>query len=219
MPRRLTGTVVVCDVVAATTNIARFLAEPVGRLLITDDKSVVNAGLLYPHAVVIGESNTLPESYFAASNHPISINRLNISGRDILYMSNNGTRVIRAALASGAETVITAAYVNLSAVSRWLAGSSTGKITVIAAGEVSYPDHRNPEDWDCGGFLASPDRIQKTHWPEYFRDMEEKILAYYFHGFIREDLPFLLKNDIYDVVPVCRTTGQGVIAVTDAFTI
>ncbi|OGG04783.1 hypothetical protein A2Z33_05725 [Candidatus Gottesmanbacteria bacterium RBG_16_52_11] len=215
LPEKLSGICVIIDVLAATTNIVRFLDDGVANLFAVSERSVEQGKSAYPDSLVIGESSVLPASFFAASNHPADIRRINVKGKTVLYMTSNGTRAVSRALGAGAGMVVTASYQNLAAVKGWLARTGVSRITVVAAGERSFSDPEVPEDRACANLLSSPRNDWPSDWHKYFDNLTREIRNRYTGGLREEDLPFVTTANRSGIVPVCRPEGDGMIRISD----
>ncbi len=62
----------------------------------------------------------MPLEFFDFSNFPHNNRKADISGKQVIYMSNNGTKVIRQSLFKQADKVIVVAFTNISKVANWL---------------------------------------------------------------------------------------------------
>lgn len=161
---------VVIDVLAATTNMLDF-HEHGARVFLTNRNQIIShyqelsreqevllVGEADPKTAEILNSNGLS---FAASNSPIHIRAANfletINGRALLYLSNNGTRVINLAFENGAKRVITANFLNVLNVAEVLLGRNFGEqICIVPSGEIQFTsEFREGEDMNCALALKS----------------------------------------------------------------
>lgn len=126
------STVVVIDVLRATTTIAQALTA--GALGVVPVLSVEDArdraGRFDPPALTGGERGGRPIEGFDLGNSPSDYTPDEVSGRWIVFTTTNGTRAIHAC--RGASDVLLAAFVNLSAVCDALSGRSA--IDIVCAG-------------------------------------------------------------------------------------
>jgi 2-phosphosulfolactate phosphatase len=126
--------VVVFDVLRATTTMTAALAAGVGEIRIFGDteaarRAAGDAG--DPRPLLCGEAQCLPPAGFDLGNSPGALNAGEHGGR-ILYMSTtNGTRAIIAA--RGARVLLVAALVNAAAAARALAEAGHD-VTLLCSG-------------------------------------------------------------------------------------
>lgn len=126
-------TVVVFDVLRATTTMAAALAAGVAEIRIfghVDDARAAAEALDGPR-LLCGEQNCLPPPGFDLGNSPGQFDPARHAGRVVLMATTNGTRAILAA--REAPAVLTGALVNATAVAQ--AAASFGRdVTLLCAG-------------------------------------------------------------------------------------
>ena len=133
-PRHLDGrTVVVFDVLRATTTMAAALAAGVEEIRVFGSlDEAARAAAAHPGArILCGEENCLPPAGFDLGNSPGAFRRELHAGRTAYMSTTNGTRAIVAA--RGARTVFAGALVNASAVARAVAAAGAD-VTLLCAG-------------------------------------------------------------------------------------
>jgi 2-phosphosulfolactate phosphatase len=133
-PHHLTGrTVVVFDVLRATTTMAAALAAGVGeiRVFASLQEASRAAAEADSSRILCGEEKCLPPAGFDLGNSPGAFRRELHGGRTAFMSTTNGTRAIVAA--REAATVLTGALVNASAVAR-AAAAAGGDVTLLCAG-------------------------------------------------------------------------------------
>ena len=142
-PRHLAGrTVVVFDVLRATTTMAAALAAGVEEIRVFGSiADAAAAAARHPGPrILCGEENCLPPAGFDLGNSPGAFLRALHAGRTAYMSTTNGTRAIVAA--HEGDVVLTGALVNASAVAR--AAANTGNdVTLLCAGtggEVAMED-------------------------------------------------------------------------------
>ena len=135
-------TVVIFDVLRATTTIAAALAANVEEIRVfgnTADAAAA-AGRHEGERVLCGEENCMPPAGFDLGNSPGDFRRERHEGRVVYMSTTNGTRAILAAREG--RTVMIGALVNVSAVAR--AAAAVGDdVTLLCAGtggEVAMED-------------------------------------------------------------------------------
>jgi phosphosulfolactate phosphohydrolase-like enzyme len=214
LPKKLSGAVAVVDVYAASTNMASFLSRGVSRLLLVNDDTIQILKKQYPEALAIGESFKLPKSYFVSSNWPNMIAEVKVIGKTVLYMSNNGTRVIQEAMSKGSDPVFAVGFMNFRHTATWIRRKKIESLVILAAGEISFDDRRVAEDRVCAQLLQKlllgKDIDYKTEIRDVKRFMREQyrgIKIPYNERFVFQENP---------VIPLCKQLHPGVIEVTDA---
>jgi phosphosulfolactate phosphohydrolase-like enzyme len=147
--RRKHEIVVVVDLWAATTNLVIMLGKKPARLFIVNDDRFSKAQLVYPGAILIGESQEIPREKFASSNEPSEISQVNIYDKDVLYITFNGTRVLGAFSNQEKGLVFAASLANYRTVADYLKKVNVGKINLIAAGNLTgeLQGREFTEDW------------------------------------------------------------------------
>lgn len=130
---QLTGkTVVVIDVLRATTTIAFALAAGATSVIpcLTVDEARELQSRLGDNAVLGGERGGNRIEGFNFGNSPAEYTAATIGGKTLIFTTTNGTRAMQTA--EKAKRVVLAAFVNLSAVCDYLAGEEA--IEIVCAG-------------------------------------------------------------------------------------
>jgi 2-phosphosulfolactate phosphatase len=142
-PRHLADrTVVIFDVLRATTTIAAALAAGVEEIRVFGSTAAAAAAAA-GHAgerVLCGEENCLPPAGFDLGNSPGDFRRERHGGRVVYMSTTNGTRAILAA--REARTILAGALVNASAVARAVAdlGDDVTLLCAGTGGQVAMED-------------------------------------------------------------------------------
>ena len=142
-PRHLAGrTVVVFDVIRATTSMAAALAAGVSAIHVFADLAGARAAKAsHPDAALTcGEERCLPPADFDLGNSPSAFRADAHAGRTLMMSTTNGTRAIIAA--RGAKRVMIGALVNAAAVGAH-AAQAGDDVTLLCAGthgEISLED-------------------------------------------------------------------------------
>jgi phosphosulfolactate phosphohydrolase-like enzyme len=221
---RFKGPAVVFDINAATYNIASLVGRA-KELFLSTKAGVVAALDRLPHAVLIGEVDDpiLKEKLkgvFVSSNNPISIDGVDIRGKQVILITNNGTETISEVLAAGAHPVYSGHYANFSSIVYHLRSKGASRVALVPSGgrEAIYEGRRKlVEDLLCaqamqralGGLEVSPN--------DDFPLLREQI----FGGFYSERnriqvINHELQMDIFDVVPICERVDEALIRVAQA---
>jgi phosphosulfolactate phosphohydrolase-like enzyme len=215
LPKKVAGLVVVADVYAATTNIARFLGEGVKELWIVNSQTAAKTKESLGKALVIGESKELAADFFDATNFPWNNRKLEVSGEKVVFLSGNGTKVVEAAFNRGADEVVTVGFNNISAVERWLSGRKLNQVSLVASGERSFKDRKALEDMSCVQCLEGMIKGRKVDWKVRLEEAKEFIRSNYRSEEMGIDLEIILAKDRYKVVPGCFLKQEGLIRVRD----
>jgi 2-phosphosulfolactate phosphatase len=129
-------TVVVFDVLRATTSVAAALAAGVKEIRVFADVAGARAaagrfGGGTGAALLCGEENCLPPNGFDLGNSPRQFEQVRHGGRVAFLSTTNGTRAILAA--GGASVILTGALVNATAVAH-VAAAAGRDVTLLCAG-------------------------------------------------------------------------------------
>lgn len=152
-PKRLEGaTAVVIDVLLATTNIVIALAQGAERFLLARDRQETEriAGALpageYLRAGEVG-ADVIRE--YELIPLPSAFSSADLNGKTVIMNSTNGTKAVHACRSAG--RIVLAALANAGAVADVLLRDSTGRITIVCAGNVGLIAY---EDLYCGGLIV-----------------------------------------------------------------
>ncbi len=146
-------TVVLVDILRATTTICAALANGAEAIVPVATQDAARAckaeGLL-----VASEKDGVQPDFADFGNSAFSFTRETIGGRTLAYCTTNGTRALE--IAGGAGTVAIGAFINISALTRWLAGGGKD-VVVLCSG---WKNKFCLEDGLFAGALA--DRLLQT---------------------------------------------------------
>jgi 2-phosphosulfolactate phosphatase len=179
------NTVAVIDVMRATTSICAALeagAEaiiPVGS--VEDARKAKDNGF-----ILAAERDGIKLDYADFGNSPDAFSPERVKGKEIAYSTTNGTQAINMAAGFGKNIAI-AAFVNLSAVSRYLAAQE-GDIVLFCAG---WKDRFSLEDSLCAGAIAG--KIMETG--RYTINCDSTLASI--------DLWNLARNDVFAYIQKC----------------
>jgi 2-phosphosulfolactate phosphatase len=132
-PVELSGqTVVVIDVLRATTTIAHALAAGATQVIpcLEIDEARKLAANLHNNVVLGGERNGLPIAGFDLGNSPAEYTPERVAGKTVVFTTTNGTRAMQRC--RHASRVLIGGFVNFSAICRELSG--TAEIAIVCAG-------------------------------------------------------------------------------------
>jgi len=143
------ATVVVIDVVRATTTIVEALANGAGGVFptaSTEEAVKLAASLGREDALLCGERKGVRVEGFDLGNSPGEFSSDVVTGKKLVMSTTNGTRAL--VTAAEAELVVVCAFTNLGAVSNFL--SSAEDLVIVCAGRQ---DHFSYDDALCAGHL------------------------------------------------------------------
>ena len=219
-------TVVVLDVLRATTTMIAALAAGVGEIRVFSDLDacLATAARGPGPKLLCGERNALKPPGFDLGNSPGSFNPRDHAGLRVYMTTTNGTVAIAAA--QSAPQVLIGALVNAGSVARRLAESSSD-VTLLCSGTNRRPSvedllgagaildallHRQPE-FKCRGDLAVA-----AQW--LFRGNRQRLAEILRSGDgghnvarakLLPDLEFAAQLDVFDVVGVVRSDPLRVV--------
>lgn len=177
-------TVVVFDVLRATTSMTAALAAGVEKIFVFPDtaSALSAAGAFSGRRLLVGEEKCLTPPGFDLGNSPGAFRSELHAGQTTFMSTTNGTRALLSA--RGAETVLVGALTNASAV----AGAvRTNGVTLLCAGtegSVAMEDVTG-----AGAVLAA---LERRH--ELELDSDTALLARRLFQSVKEDLPGVLRT-------------------------
>jgi 2-phosphosulfolactate phosphatase len=147
------ASVVVIDVCLATTSMLTMLEQGARRVFPVED---VQEARRLVRILGTGQVKTAGEQHGSAVDgfdfgpYPSEFTKETVQGKDVIYLSTNGTRAIRKALA--AKELSIACLRNVSAVARDLQRSTNERAILVCAGSNG---HISMEDTMCAGLILS----------------------------------------------------------------
>lgn len=217
LPRNISSSLcVVIDVNAAATNLAIILAKKVKKLVIVNESNLLTFKEKDKGVFVIGESKTLPRELFDASNLPPDYIKLNLHSKVVLYMSNNGSRLIEDLFQRNAKKIITASFVNIGKVVNYLK-KINDSILLIPAGEAYFPDKIAKEDWYCAYVIKKLVNGEKIVLDDYLKKSENFVLSSYpweSKKLALEVLRIELLPNSFPLIPSCLLENNGTLVIT-----
>ncbi len=187
VPKR--GVAVVVDVYLATSNIVLLTQKGAENLLIANEDSLDFARAQNPKSLVVGES-LLPIK-FDISNSSSEIEGAPIAGKDVLYVTINGTKALESVDYQGCEKVLVASFLNLSATAEYLRQYFPEKeISLFIAGDQGK---YVLEDKLCAQLLA--DRLLKRPFVWSKLRVKAKRFIEEWYGGWEKDIEFVLALD------------------------
>jgi 2-phosphosulfolactate phosphatase len=142
-------TAVVIDVLRATTCIVVAFQHGCRSILpVTGIEEAQDAYRTVPGTVLAGEEGGLRIPGFDLGNSPREFTREAVGGRDVILTTSNGTRTLRAV--GDGRTVAIGAFLNRSAVGRWLITREADSLIVCSGYEGGF----SLEDAVCAGAIV-----------------------------------------------------------------
>lgn len=209
-PREFSGTVIVVDAQAATANMAILLSKKPNRIIVVNEQNLDRARQAYPGAILIGESNSLPQSTFVWDNHQQSMYEGDAAGRDILWMSVNGSRLMEFAIAYTKDgEVLSGSFMNTQAIAKHCK-SKQSPITIIMAGDQG---EEVVEDRICADVIKHYIDDAPFDWKPLKREIITAFKTHY-EPEVLVDIPYLVDHlNEFSVIPRCFINGEGFIEV------
>jgi phosphosulfolactate phosphohydrolase-like enzyme len=207
----LDGIAVVTDVWGATTNISLLLEKKVKKLILVNSSNVKKAKNEYQNALVIGESTELPKNFFDASNLPSDVANSKANNKTVLYMSNNGTKIIELVLNKRAKKVIPVSFLNIKAVTDYLMDINE-KLYLIPAGDLGKPVD---EDLYCVDALEKMLKRRDVNLEEAQEKSKSFIRVFYADKTFDENLNFNFTFNLNstNIMATCNQNQQGFIEI------
>ncbi len=144
---------IVIDVIRATTTLTTLFDSGATRVYAADSlEQAQQAATRFPQRLLCGERHGLPIAGFAYGNSPAQFARLDLSGRELILTTTNGTRAFYACPASSSR--LAGCFYNAHAVTaRALARAQEKErnIVIVCAAESNY---FALDDATCAGYLA-----------------------------------------------------------------
>jgi 2-phosphosulfolactate phosphatase len=207
--------VVIIDVFRATSTIASALYN--GAKCVIPVDSVPKAIEISKHigGIAAGERDGQIADGLEHGNSPLEYNRDFIENKTLVLTTTNGTRLLQMALDKNADTIISGAFANLSAVSDFLLAEKKN----VVLGCAGWKDRFNLEDTLFAGAVIH--RIAKAFTihcdsslmaETMYAQNKNKLLEFapqltHYHRLVErfgliEDIRFCLTNDGANVLPV-----------------
>ena len=144
---------IVIDVIRATTTMAVMFDRGAARVFVAGSvKQAREAAQKFPGRLLCGERNVQRVPGFDYGNSPVQFSQLDLSGREMIHTTTNGTRAFYACPEQ--TTRLAGCLYNAEAVAARalaLAREQGGNIALVCAGELGY---FALDDAACAGYLA-----------------------------------------------------------------
>jgi 2-phosphosulfolactate phosphatase len=151
---------IVIDVVRATTTLAVLFDSHISRVYAANTlEQAQNAAKRYPSRLFAGERHARPLPGFDYGNSPAQFSELDLSGRELILTTTNGTRAFHACPFQ--STRLAGCFYNAHAVTSHalaVAQERNSNVIIVCAAESNY---FALDDATCAGYLAL--ELQRQH--------------------------------------------------------
>lgn len=210
---------IVVDVIRATTTITVMFERGAARVLTADTlEQARRAAERFPARLLCGERNALPLPDFDYGNSPAQFSRLDLSGRELILTTTNGSRAFFACPSQSIR--LAGCFYNARAATAYAltrAQQRNNNIALVCAGEAGY---FALDDAVCAGYLAlelqrqQPDlqvhesvyaatALYNAYTPPRLLDYGHSARSVIEAG-VREDLDLCMRVDASASVPLVR---------------
>ena len=165
---------IVIDVIRATTTLAVMFDQGAARVFAAETvEQAREASEEFPGRLLCGERNVQPLPGFDYGNSPVQFSQVDLTGRELILTTTNGTRAFYACPDS--STRLAGSFYNAEAVTAKalaLAQERRGNISLVCAGELNC---FALDDAVCAGYLAL--ELQRQQGSEIPPQLDESALA------------------------------------------
>lgn len=215
---------IVIDVVRATTTLAVLCEHHIARVFAANTlEQAQNAAQRYPSRLLAGERHALPLPGFDYGNSPAQFAELDLSGRELILTTTNGTRAFHACPSESIR--LAGCFYNARAVTAHalkLAEERSSNVIIVCAAES---DCFALDDATCAGYLAMELQRQQptitisddvyagialynTYAPPRLADVANSAKSIRAAG-LERDLDFCMRIDDSKAVPVVVGVEDG----------
>lgn len=168
---------IVIDVIRATTTLAVMFEQGAARVLVAETVEQAQAAAeKLPGWLLCGERNVKPLPGFDYGNSPVQFSRLDLSGRELILTTTNGTRAFYACPEHSIR--LAGSFYNARAVTAKalaLAQQHSSNISIVCSGEFG---RFALDDAICAGYLALElQRQYKEHPHVTYLQVDESVHA------------------------------------------
>lgn len=209
---------IVIDVIRATTSIAVMFDQGAARVLVAGSiEQAQEAARKVPGRLLCGERNVQKIPGFDYGNSPTQFAEVDLSGRELITTTTNGTRAFYACPAQA--TRLAGSMYNAGAVAtralQLAQAQGSNTINLVCSGELNY---FALDDAVCAGYLAlemqqlSPDiqlwesalaaiTLYEAYKPPKVLEIANSALTV-FQGGLMDDPPFCMRTSVSTSVPI-----------------
>lgn len=211
LPEKLEDDIVVVDAYAATANLCVLLSKKPQYLIVVNERNLEKAESLYQNSILVGESEQLPPSRFAASNQLKDIRRVRVDGRKVLWMSINGSRLVEKVMKARSKgEVVAGSFSNMKAIASYFLRKRE-VVNIVMAGDRGV---RVEEDRICGEIIEKTILGLPVDWKREKKKVVKFVKDYYDDW--KGNLEFLVDcPNEFDIVPKFFVNSRGFIEVKD----
>ena len=223
---------IIVDVIRATTSMAVMFDRGAARVLAASSiEQAREAARLVPGRLLCGERNVQRIPGFDFGNSPVQFSQLDLSGRELVMTTTNGTRAFYACPEQSLR--LAGSFYNAGAVTTYalaLAKTHGCDIHIVCAGESDY---FGLDDAVCAGYLVlelqrqqadiqlwdsayAAIALYETFKPPRVLDFSNAARAVV-EGGLPDDPPFCMRTSVSDsvLVVVGREPGTGLLVIED----
>ncbi len=224
---------IIVDVIRATTSMAVMFDQGAWRVLAaTSIEQAQEGARLVPGRLLCGERNVQRIPGFDYGNSPVQFSQLDLSGRELVMTTTNGTRAFYACPEQAPR--LAGSFYNAEAVTTYaleLARTRQCDIHIVCAGESDY---FGLDDAVCAGYLAL--ELQRQQPDIQLWDSTNAAIALYeafkpprvldfcnaaravVEGGLPDDPPFCMRPSVSDSVPIVvgRELETGLLVIEKA---
>lgn len=214
MPNQLTGAVIVIDAFAASANMSILLSKNPRRLVVVNEQNLKRARKLYTGSLLVGESSLLKKEEFTCSNELKDMYQADVMGKDVLWLSDNGSRVFEKTMATQNDIVVAGAFCNTKEVAKYFLNQPKDiPIIIIMAGNRG---RKVDEDRLCADVIEDRLLNRQFDWNKIKREAEKGVRSYCLKSEADRNLPYLFRLDEFNIVPQCVINKDGFIEIRQA---
>ena len=224
---------IVVDVIRATTSMAVMFDQGAARVLVAGSiEQAREAARAVPGRLMCGERNVQRIPGFDYGNSPVQYSQLDLSGRELIMTTTNGTRAFYACPEQAPR--LAGSFYNAGALTAYalgLAKMREGDIHIVCSGESDY---FGLDDAVCAGYLAL--ELQRQQTGIQLWDSASAAIALYeafkpprvldfcsaaravVEGGLPDDPPFCMRVSVSNSVPVVigREPETGLLVIEKA---
>ena len=208
---------IVVDVIRATTSMTVMFDQGASRVFVAGTvEQARQAAQTIPGRLLCGERNVQRIPGFDYGNSPVQFAQLDLTGRELIMTTTNGTRAFYAC--PGQNTRLAGCFYNAGAVvaqALTLAQEQEGDIRIVCSGEFNY---FALDDAVCAGYLAL--ELQRQHTGIHLWESAHAAIALYeaytppnlldhcqsaravVEGGLPDDPPFCMRTSVSSSVPI-----------------
>lgn len=212
LPEELTVVTVAIDAYAASSNMSILLSKNPAKIIIANENNLDEVKASYPDLFLAGESDA--DLDFDVDNSLKAMSAADVEGKNVAFMSINGSRVFEKAFEITDGQVILAAFNNNRAVVDYLKKADK-QVNIIMSG--NRKNNLVVEDKLCADLIEKRTLGQGCDWSDMQKQILEFTDRFYPPPYTHEDGELLINNlDKFNFVPKLTKNGQGFLEVVKA---